>query len=106
MLFLTNYKKVSAQSQREAGKEFNFEYDCSVENPEASDFFYCVETDANGVHYELGLEEFFEKIHKHPFEKILFYIHGFNTVPERILSDVKKLQKFTQLAGYLVVPIL
>ena len=105
MYFLTNFLKESGVNDREPGKEFKFHFQCGVENPASSEIFYCVKIQEDGSKLEVSPEDFFNSLKQDPCKNILFYIHGFNTLPERTLEDAKKLQNFLDDINYQLVPI-
>ncbi len=105
MLFVTNRTPVGSARTR-IGRTIRFE---DGNNTTSNSAFYC-ERHADGSYTEIGSQQFMTRLRATPHRQILFYIHGFNYLPEKhIFPDAHDLQQLldeNELNMALVVPLI
>ncbi|MCV3272039.1 alpha/beta hydrolase [Roseobacter sinensis] len=104
MLFITN--RFPTQSIRtRKGRRFTFDLD---NNAPSNSVFYC-ETGADGNHTEITSAELLGRVRDSNYRQILLFIHGFNTLPDKVFGMTAELQKLCDKAKpkeALVLPLI
>jgi esterase/lipase superfamily enzyme len=96
MLFITN--RVLKQGLTPVPKEGEAvrlarDVDFVLENNQAEQSFYCCRRTGPEGYTEIGSANLFDEIKSLNVEQLLFYIHGFSTLPEQAFAQAEKLQQ-------------
>lgn len=106
MLFVTS--RVPAEGMRSvAGRTVSFDLEM---NTASNSVFYCRRT-AKDQYTEIGSEAFLRELKECAYEQLLFYIHGFNNLPEpdvfpRALQLQELINRELAKSPVLVVPVI
>ncbi len=104
MLFVTN--RFPTQSIRtRVGRNFTFDL---RNNAASNSVFFCEKGDGE-AHTEIGSQAFLQRLKDSSYRQILIYLHGFNTLPEKIFEQTAALQKLCngeKEKEVLVVPLI
>lgn len=102
MLFITN--RVLDQSHRtRIGRSVTFS---TSDNSALPSLFFCERQEA-GEYLEIGSEPFFQRLRQSDCSQVLFYIHGFNELPEdAIFQKAERLQERLSSELVEVVPLI
>lgn len=95
MLFVTN--RVLEQGLTPlptSGSEFRLARSINfvLENNQAEQSFYCCRRTGAYGYTEIGSTNFFDELKGLKADQILFFIHGFSTLPEQVFAQAEKLQ--------------
>ena len=87
MLFVTN--RFPTQSIRtRLGRKFTFDLQ---NNAASNSVFFCEKGDGED-HVEIGSLAFLQRLKDSDYRQILVYLHGFNTLPEKVFETTDELQ--------------
>lgn len=104
MLFVTN-RALNESIQSHPGRNISFD----LENNDAGQSLYYVKRNNKDDYTELGSAHFLNELKSSPKEQLLFFIHGFNNIPERdIFPRAQKLETLLnqQNISVEVVPVI
>lgn len=87
MLFITN-RRLAASARSQAGRMIEFDL---ADNEPASSVYFCERHVAHG-YQELTSQPFCDRLRRSPAKQILFFTHGYNTLPEDAFATAAELQ--------------
>ncbi|MEL6854249.1 MAG: alpha/beta hydrolase [Cyanobacteria bacterium J06607_13] len=96
MLFVTNRVLAQGLTPLPApGSEFRLARAVNfvLTNNQAEQSFYCCRRTSPNNYTEIGSDNFFDQIKNLEAEQLLFYIHGFSSLPEDAFAQAEKLQQ-------------
>lgn len=96
MLFITN--RVLEQGLTplpESGSDFRLSRSINfvLDNNQAEQSFYCCQRIGPGSYTEIGSANLFDRLKVLEADQLLFFIHGFSTLPEQVFKQTERLQR-------------